>query len=150
MSWIVLCVSDDDASLLLYRSILELDGHNALVAADADDVLKVSDAIEIDCVVVDCEQDGIYLTRGISKALPGIPILFVSDQSELQLQVYSETGMFVTKDEAIGELSKCVREVIQRGVHPRIEVRRRMNSTRRANVESGPLHEALVRWLLPW
>lgn len=95
MSWIVLCVSDDAASLLLYRSILELDGHNALVAADTDDALKVSEAIEIDCVVVDCEQDGISVTRAISRARPGIPILFVSDQ--LQLQVYSETGMFASR-----------------------------------------------------
>jgi DNA-binding response OmpR family regulator len=148
MSWIVLCVSDDAASLL-YRSILQLDGHNALVAADTDDTLKVSDGNEIDCVGVDCEPDGISLTRDISRARPGIPILFVSDQSELHLQVYSETGMFVAKDEAIGELSKCVREVIQRGEHRRIEGRRRTNSARRPNVESGPSHEALVRWLLP-
>jgi CheY-like chemotaxis protein len=39
MSWIVLCVSDDVACLLLYRSILELDGHNVLVAADTEDAL---------------------------------------------------------------------------------------------------------------
>jgi DNA-binding response OmpR family regulator len=150
MSWIVLCVSDDAASLLLYRSILELDGHNALLAADTDDALKVSDAIKVDCVVVDCQQDGISVTRGISRARPGVPILFVSDQLEVQLQVYFEASTFVTKDEAIGDLSKCVREVIQRGVHRRIEIGRRTTSTRRTNVESLPLHEALVKWLLPW
>jgi DNA-binding response OmpR family regulator len=150
MSWIVLCIGDDVAGLLLYRSILELDGHNALVAQDTDDALKVSDAIGIDCVVVDCKQDGISVTRGISRARPGIPIVFVSDQPELNLQVYSETSMFVTKDEAIGELSRCVREVIQRGVQQRSEDRRRTILTRGANVKFGPLHEAFVRWLLPW
>src|ERR1700752_4716779 len=117
MSWIVLCVCDDAAGLLLYRSILELDGHNTLVAADADVALKVSNGIAIDCVVIDCKQSGISVTKRISRARPDIRILFVSDQSDVQLQIYSETSMFVTKDEAIEELSRYIREVIQRDLH---------------------------------
>ena len=146
----MLCVSDDAASLLLYRSILELDGHNTLVAANGDAAIRESDGIAIDCIVVDCAQNGISVTRRISRAWPDIPILFVSDRSELQLQIYSETSMFVTKDEAIEDLSRCIREVIQRDVHGRMEDGRRRISTGWTNVESRPFHDVLVRWLLPW
>src|SRR5215472_13183810 len=114
MKWIVLCVSNDAASLLLYRSILELEGHYALAVANADEAVKVSEELAIDCVVVDCADNGISATREIARGRPGIPILFVSDQLEVQVQVYSETGMFVTKEEAIGELSACISEMIKR------------------------------------
>jgi DNA-binding response OmpR family regulator len=86
MKWIVLCVSNDAASLLLYQSILQL-GHYVLVAADIDKALKVTKAIAVDCVVVDCEDHGISVTTEIARARPELPILFVSDQSEVQLRV---------------------------------------------------------------
>jgi DNA-binding response OmpR family regulator len=148
MRWIVLCVSNDAASLLLYKSILELDGHYILIAGDIDGALQVTEGIAIDCVVVDCEDNGISVTMEIARARPGAPILFVSDQSEVELQVYSETGMFVTKEEAIGELSRCICEVIGRGVRRCENDRRKL--TRTSTVDSPALHEALVRWLLPW
>jgi DNA-binding response OmpR family regulator len=148
MKWMVLCVSNHAASLLLYQSILELDGHCSLVATDADEALKVTKGMAIDCVVVDCGDNGIAATMEIAIARPGVPILFVSDQSEVQLQVYSQTGMFITKDEAIGDLSRCICEVITRNVYRRKDARRKSTCT--ANVASRALHGALVRWLLPW
>jgi DNA-binding response OmpR family regulator len=117
MKWMVLCVSNDAASLLLYRSILELEGHCAIGVANADEALKASVGVAIDCIVVDCEDNGISVMREIARARSGIPILFVSGESEVQLQVYSETGMFITKEEAIGELSRCICEVMGRNVH---------------------------------
>jgi DNA-binding response OmpR family regulator len=147
MKWIVLCVSHDAASLLLYRSILELEGHYALVVANADEAVKVSEEITIDCVVVDCADNGISVTREIARGRPGIPILFVSDQLEIQVQVYSETGMFVTKEEAIGELSRCICEMIRRTGY-RCEEDPRGSCT--STADSRALHSALVSWLLPW
>lgn len=148
MSWTVLCVSDDAASLLLYQSILEMDGHTVLAAVGADEALMVSDGIGIDCIVVDCEDKGISITREFATARPGIPILCVSDQAEVQLQVYWETGMFVSKEEAIEQLPRCVCEVLKRTMNGSVKGSRK--STRTANLESRALHEALVRWLLPW
>jgi len=147
MKWIVLCVSNDAASLLLYRSTLELEGHYVLAVTDTEEAVKMSEEIAIDCVVVDCEDDGIPVTRGIARARPGIPILFVSDQLEAQVQVYSETGMFVTKEEAIGEISKCISEMIRRTAYRDEEDPR---GPRTPMADSRALHSALVRWLLPW
>jgi DNA-binding response OmpR family regulator len=148
MRWIVLCVSNDAPTLLLYRSILELEGHSAFAVATAHEALKVSERIAIDCVVVDCEDNGISATREIVRARPGIPVLFVSDESDVELQVFSETGMFVTKEEAIGELSGCVCELLRRNRCRCDNDRRKL--TRTTNLDSLSLHEAFVRWLLPW
>jgi DNA-binding response OmpR family regulator len=148
MKWIVLCVSNDAASLLLYQSILNLDGHYVLGARDIDEALKVTKRIAIDCVVIDCEDAGISVTTGIARVRPEVPILFVSDQSEVQLQVYSETGMFITKEEAIEQLSRCICEAIGRSVRRCEDDRRKLTHT--SNVDSRALHGALVRWLLPW
>jgi two-component SAPR family response regulator len=148
MKWTVLCVSNEAASLLLYRSILELEGHCALAVVNAVEALKVMEAIAVDCVVVDCEDNGISVTRKISRVWPAVPILFVSDQSEVELQVYSETGMFVAKEEAIEEPSRCIAEVIRRSVHRCDDDRRKLTHT--SSVDTHALHEAFVRWLLPW
>lgn len=144
----MLCVSNDAASLLLYRSILELEGHCALSAANADEALKVSEGIAIDCVVVDCDDNGIAVTRKTSKAWPAVPILYISGQSEVGLQVYSETGMFVTKEQVIEEPSRCIAEVIRRRVRRCDDHSRKL--THASGVDSHALHEAFVRWLLPW
>ena len=84
---------------------------------------------------------GTVRRRGISKARPDIPIHFVSDCLEVQLQVCFENQ----KDAAIEELSRCVREVIERDVHGRIEDLQRRIPTGWTNVESRPLHDVLER-----
>jgi DNA-binding response OmpR family regulator len=148
MTWTVLCVSNEVAGLSLYQSILELDGHRVLVAGDSDEALKVTKRIALDCVIVDCGDNGISVTTEIARARPRVPILFVSDHSEVQLQVYSETGLFVTKEEAIGHLSRCISEVIGRNVCRCEDDRRKLSSA--SNLDSRALHEALARWIWPW
>jgi DNA-binding response OmpR family regulator len=126
-----------------------LDEHIVVVAEDVDEALKVSDGLAIDCIVVDCEHNGISVTRKIARAPPRVPILFVWDQLEVQLQIYSETGMFVSKEEAIEQLSRCVCEVLERSMNRFVKGNRR-KWIRTSNVESRASHEALVRWLFPW
>ena len=72
------------------KCMRDLQSEFGLAVTDAAEAVKISKEIAIDCVVVDCENDGIPVTRGIARARPGIPILFVSDQLEGQVQVYSE------------------------------------------------------------
>jgi DNA-binding response OmpR family regulator len=147
MIWTVLCVSNDAPSLLLYESILELEGHCALGVANAGEALKVSERIAVDCILVDCEDNWISVTKQIARAWPEIPILIVSDQLEVHLQVYSETAMFVSKEEAIGELSSRISEVIGRSVYRWEEDPR---ATRTSNANSRTLHRVFVRWMLLW
>ncbi len=149
MRWTVLCVSDDPSALLLYQSILELDGHSVLVAKGAHEALEVSKGLRIDCVVLDHETDAISIAKEIARARPGLQILVVSDQSEAEFDIYAEAGMFISKDEAIEELSRCIHEVLRRDACERIDAHNR-NSVSRKFVGSRPLHGALVKWLLPW
>ena len=92
MRWTVLCVGDDASRILLYQSFLELDGHSVLVVASAAEALEVSKTRALDCTVIDNEKDGISIASQIARARPGLPILFVSDRSELPFQIYAETG----------------------------------------------------------
>jgi CheY-like chemotaxis protein len=93
MPWTVLCAGDDASRILLYQSFLELDGHSVLVAASAAEALEVSKTRALDCAVIDHEKDGTSIASQIARARPGLPILFVSDRSELPFQIYAETGM---------------------------------------------------------
>jgi DNA-binding response OmpR family regulator len=149
MSWVLLCVSDDTGSLLLYQSMLAMEGHTVLVAPNADEALRAGDGIAIDCVVIDCEDNGVAVTREIATARLGIPIIFVSDQSEVQMQIYSETGMFISKEEAIEQLSRCVGEVLKGNVYRSSKGSRR-KSTGASTIKSLVFHRAWVRWFLPW
>lgn len=160
MKWTVLCVSNDAASRLLYQSMLELDGLYVLVAADISEAVKVTEGIAIDCVVIDCEDNGVSVTTEIARARRGVPILLVSDRSEVQLQVYAEIGMIVSKEEAIEQLSPCIGELIARSVRPYENDRRKLGRT--SNVRflgdkesrskpmlvTGPLVDRVMRHLL--
>lgn len=160
VKWTVLCVSNDAASRLLYQSMLELDGLCILVAADINGAVKVTEGIAIDCVVVDCEDNGISVTREIASARRGVPILLVSDRSEVQLQVYAEIGMIVSKEEAIEQLSKCIGELIARSVRPCENDRRKLGRTSSVRffgdkksrskrmLVTGPLVDTVVRHIL--
>ena len=149
MSWTVLCIGDDPSGILLYQSMLELDGHSVLVASSAIEALRASKARAVDCAVIDHERDGMSIARQIARAWPGLRILFVADRAELPFQIYAEAGMFITKDEAIEGISGCVQEMMQRNVN---ECSKGCSGNRTHGTDDGsrPVHRGIVRWILPW
>ena len=62
----VLCISDDRAALLLYRSILELERYFVLVAETSDEALGICKRASVDCVVIDHKTEGVGLVRQIA------------------------------------------------------------------------------------
>ncbi len=120
-----------------------------LVAASVAEALEVSKTRALDCAVIDHEKDGTSIASQIARARPGLPILFVSDRSELPFQIYVETGMFITKDEAIEGISGCVGEIMERNVNEFIEGHSG-DRTHRTDVGSRPLHRGIVGWIFPW
>jgi CheY-like chemotaxis protein len=66
-SWIVLCVGNDPSRLLLYRSLLELDGYSVLLAETVEDGLELSRKKMIDCIVLDHARGGAVLAQEIGR-----------------------------------------------------------------------------------
>ena len=110
----ILCIVDDPSRLLLYRSMLELRGHSVLVAATADEILEVNKGTVIDCAILDHERDSLSLAQKISRSHPSSPILLVSDRAEIPEKLSSLMEMFITRDEAIQDISSCVQELLHR------------------------------------
>jgi len=83
----VLCVGDDPSRLLLYRSLLELDGYSVLLAEAVEDGLELSKNKIIDCIVLDHARDGAVLARKIGRQKIASPLIFVLDGSELPVHI---------------------------------------------------------------
>src|ERR1700756_789608 len=94
---IVLCVSDDPSGLLLYRSVLELDGYPVLLAGAAEEALELSKDETVDCVVLDHAGDGTVLAKEIGGRQPAPPVVFVLDGPEMPVQIYPYVEMFITR-----------------------------------------------------
>jgi DNA-binding NtrC family response regulator len=149
MNRIVLCVSDDPSALLLYRSMLELEGDSVLPARNVEAGLRLAKTEMVDCVVVDHRTQGSFLARKIGRRRQSPPIIFVFDGQELPMQIYSDVALVIQRDEAIENLSGCIQQVLDV---------RRQNGPQGGEVVTepdtfscfAPLHRLLSDWLLPW
>jgi CheY-like chemotaxis protein len=147
MSRSILCVSDDPSALLLYRSMLELNGDSALLARDVKDGLRLAKTEMIDCIVVDHRRHGAFLARRVARSRQSSPIIFVFDGQEMPVEIYSDVAMIIGRDEAIENLSGCIEEVLNQRRHESAEVVEAELDTFAGFV---PLHRLLITWLLPW
>jgi CheY-like chemotaxis protein len=149
MSRTALCVSDDPSALLLFQSMLELEGDSVLLAENVKDGLRLAKTKTLDCIVVDHRTHGAFLARKIAQDRQSPPIIFVFDDQEMPVQIYPDVALIIGRDEAIENLSRCIQEVLNR---------RRTNSPESDDVGPEldpfggfvPLHRFLTDWVLPW
>ena len=151
MNWTILCIADDPHALLLYGSVLELSGLQVLTTSSSEYGLEICNFRSVDCVVLDRPQDRSILARKIGRRHPHLPIVVVSDDTRISLDIYGEVEMFITKTEAIEELVECIEQVARRSKCGAI------GGT--DGIESRPAkpqeryrkpHRAFTSWILPW
>jgi DNA-binding NtrC family response regulator len=151
MTWTTLCIADDPHVLLLYRSVLELSGLRVLTTSSREHGLELCDFCSLNCVVLDRPQDGSILAREIGRRHPHLPVVVVSDDTGIFLDIYEEVEMFITKTEAIEELVECIEQVARRskcgaiggtdGIEPR---------PAKPHDRYRKPHRAFTSWILPW
>ena len=151
MNWTILCIADDPHALLLYRSVLELSGLRVLTTSSGEHGLELCNLCSVNCVVLDRPRDGSIIARKIGRRHPHLPIVVVSDDAGIFLDIYGEVEMFITKIEAIEELVECIEQVAQRskcgtiggtdGIEPRAA---------KPHVRNRKPHRAFTNWILPW
>jgi DNA-binding NtrC family response regulator len=144
MGWTVLCISDDSSALLLYRSMLEFAGSCVLAVPTVKEGLNLSKYRPVDCIVLDLRRYRTRLVRRIARQRPGIPLILVSGNGEMVLQLYTEVEMFIARDEAVEELPERVEEIMRRsGSKPSTEHR---NTSASRGDYSHILHRVIDRW----
>ena len=151
MTLTTLCIADDPHALLLYRSVLELSGLRVLSTSSGERGLELCNFCSVDCVVLDRPQDGSILARKIGRSHPHLPIVVVSDDTRISLDIYGEVEMFITKTEALEELVQCIEQVARTskcgpiGARDGIEPRPAKPQGRYRKP-----HRVFTSWILPW
>jgi DNA-binding response OmpR family regulator len=150
MNWTILCIADNPHALLLYRSVLELRGLRVLTTSSGEQGLELCNFCSVDCVVLDRPQDGSILAHQIGRRHPYLPIVVVSDDTRISLDIYGEVEMFITKTEAIEELVECIEQVERRSECGAIGGGDRIESPPAKPRDHRKPHRAFTNWILPW
>jgi CheY-like chemotaxis protein len=103
----ILCVDDEETSLLLRKPVLEQAGYEVMVAASAMQALEVLASRKIDLLLTDYlmpGQTGTELARAAKNICPELPVILLSGVTELPLDM-DNVDLFVSKVE--GPQSMC-------------------------------------------
>ena len=104
---VILCVDDEETSLLLRKPVLEQAGYEVMVAASAMQALEVLSSRKIDLLLTDYlmpGQTGTELARAAKNICPELPVILLSGVTELPVGM-ENVDLFVSKVE--GPQSMC-------------------------------------------
>lgn len=111
----ILVVDDDDAVLKGIRRVLEADGFEVALSADAETALAMVEAEDFDLVLVDVKmpgRDGIWLIQEIKERRPAMPIIATSGYPTMETvaDVFEQrVSGFIAKPFTPDELREAVR-----------------------------------------
>jgi CheY-like chemotaxis protein len=104
---VILCVDDEETSLLLRKPVLEQAGYEVMVAASAIQALEIISSRKIDLLLTDYlmpGQTGTELARAAKNICPELPVILLSGVTELPPDM-ENVDLFVSKIE--GPQSMC-------------------------------------------
>jgi len=104
---VILCVDDEETSLLLRKPVLEKAGYEVLTAASATQALEILSSRKIDLLLTDYLMPGLSgteLARAAKNICPKLPVILLSGVTELPPDM-EHVDLFVSKVE--GPQSMC-------------------------------------------
>jgi CheY-like chemotaxis protein len=104
---VILCVDDEETSLLLRKPVLETAGYEVVTAVSATQALELLSSRKIDLLLTDYlmpGQSGTELARAAKSMFPALPVILLSGVSELPRDM-EHVDLFVSKVE--GPQSMC-------------------------------------------
>jgi CheY-like chemotaxis protein len=104
---VILCVDDEETSLVLRKPVLEKAGYEVLTASSATLALEILSSRTIDLLLTDYlmpGQTGTELARAAKNICPGLPVILLSGVTELPPDM-EHVDLFVSKAE--GPQSMC-------------------------------------------
>jgi CheY-like chemotaxis protein len=117
----VLVVEDEDGLRRLAKRLLQRQGYNVLIAADADEALRLfEENPSIDVLLTDVVMPGTSgpeLTRALAERRPGLKVVYMSGYTENAIVhhgVLKPGVAFIHKPFTSDTLSRKIREVLDR------------------------------------
>jgi two-component system, cell cycle sensor histidine kinase and response regulator CckA len=115
-----LLVVDDDSSVRsLIKSLLEMEGFQAVEAASGDDAMGLLAHVEVDMLITDIEMpgtDGIELARAVRRDCWQMPILIMSAMSAMEsedlVRSLGDRCFFLQKPFSIADLIAIVQQAV--------------------------------------
>ncbi len=109
----ILVVDDDECIRILFRMLLEGDGHDVRIAGSAAEAIDLLHGNSFDLLVTDLDMPEIHgctLIRYVRRFWPTLPILICSASTyeELPRDIPSAVNGFLTKPMTGGEFSRAV------------------------------------------
>jgi CheY-like chemotaxis protein len=111
---VILCVDDDENSLILRKLVLQKAGYNVVTASSATQALGVLSSRKIDLVLSDQlmpGQNGTELARQIKVKWPKLPVILLSGVNEIPLDA-AIADLFISKVEGPINMCQKVSEIL--------------------------------------
>ncbi len=114
----ILCVDDEETSLILRKLVLEKSGFAVMTAASANQAMEILGSQAIDLVLSDQlmpGETGTELAKRIKAVRPGLPVVLVSGVNEVPVDA-EFADLFISKLEGPENLCRKVAEMLIAGV----------------------------------
>ncbi len=114
---VILCVDDEENSLILRKLVLEKSGYAVMTAGSATQAMEILGSQAVDLVLSDQlmpDETGTELARRIKASRPGLPVVLVSGVNEVPADA-SFADLFISKLEGPENLCRKIAEVLTAG-----------------------------------
>ena len=114
---VILCVDDEENSLILRKLVLEKSGYAVMTAGSATQAMEILGSQAVDLVLSDQlmpDETGTELARRIKASRPSLPVVLVSGVNEVPADANS-ADLFISKLEGPENLCRKIAEVLTAG-----------------------------------
>jgi len=111
----ILCVDDSEASLLLRRRILEMNGYDVETSSSAVKTAQLFKGSEFDLAILDYEMPGMsggQLAASLKRAAPDLKVILYTGTAVLEGPELDDVDLLVFKWEGIDPLLVAVKELL--------------------------------------
>lgn len=113
---VILCVDDEENSLLLRQLVLQKSGYKVIIASSGRQALEILESHPVDLLLSDLlmpEMSGGDLTRQVKERHPGLPIILISGVNELPPDAEG-ADLFMNKVEGPVKLCENIADMLKR------------------------------------
>jgi len=113
----ILIVDDEEGIRILYKMELEDEGYEVMTLPDGQELLKVVDELQPDCIILDIkmrEYDGLDLLQQLRKKYYDLPVILNSAYSSFKVDLKAVAAdYYVVKSSNLAELKAKLKVALE-------------------------------------